>query len=91
MSHVEVRIVDEHGVLVPNADRLLEFELEGPGRLMGVDNGDLECEEPYQGKARTSRSGRCLAIVQVGRRPGTLDLTVKAADLPAARIALISL
>jgi beta-galactosidase len=90
VSHVEARIVDEHGVLVPNADRLLEFELEGPGRLIGVDNGDLECEEPYQGRARTSRSGRCLAIVQVGRRPGRLALTVKAADLPAARIALSS-
>jgi beta-galactosidase len=88
VSHVEVRLVDEHGVLVPDDDRRIEFALSGPGVILAVDNGDLECEEPYQGKARTSRGGRCLAIVQAGRRAGTLEFLATAAELASARLRL---
>lgn len=90
VSHVEVRLVDERGVLVPDDDRQIEFELEGPGVILGLDNGDLECEEPYQGKARTTRGGRCLAMIQSLRRAGELSLSVESRPLAPARIDLVT-
>jgi len=90
VAHVEVRIVDAEGALVPDDDRAVELELGGPGVILGVDNGDLECEEPYTGNRRTTRSGRCLAIVQTKRAAGVLALSAKTPGLSPARIELIS-
>jgi beta-galactosidase len=86
--HVEARLVDEQGVLVPDADRRIDFELAGPAALLGVDNGDMECEEPYKGTQRTTRGGRCLAIVQASRDPGKVELSARAEGVPAVRLAL---
>ncbi len=86
VAHVEVRLVDESGLLVPDDDRTIDFELTGPGRILGLDNGDLECEEPYQGRTRTTRAGRCLAIVQAARQAGTLELTASTGDFSPTRI-----
>lgn len=88
VSHVEIRLVDERGLLVPDADRRVELELSGAGAVIGVDNGDLECEEPYKAVARSTRGGRCLAIVQAARRPGAICLVARAAELPAAELVL---
>jgi len=90
VSHVEVRVVDGAGVLVPDADRSIELELEGPGAILGVDNGDLECEEPYRGKTRTTRGGRCLAIVQSKRKTGALELRAEGAGVAPARLKLVT-
>lgn len=41
-----VEIVDAQGRVVPTAGDLVRFELQGPGRLLGVGNGDPSCHEP---------------------------------------------
>ena len=37
---------DEGGRVVPTANDKLEFEIEGPGKIIGVGNGDPTCLEP---------------------------------------------
>lgn len=86
LSHIEVRLEDAQGVLGPDADRLIRFELEGTGTILGVDNGDLRSSEPYQANQRTTYWGRCLAIIQAAREPGEIRLTAAAADLPPAQL-----
>ncbi len=46
VSIVTVAVVDAQGRVVPVADNLVTFELEGPGRIIGVGNGDPGCHEP---------------------------------------------
>jgi beta-galactosidase len=41
-----VSVVDDHGRVVPMASNPIAFELEGPGRILGVGNGDPSCHEP---------------------------------------------
>lgn len=64
VAHLEVRIEDQSGTLVPDAALPLSFKVEGAARLIGLDNGDLRSGEPYQGTTRTTYRGRCLAILQ---------------------------
>ena len=45
-SIVAVSIVDAQGRVVPVADNHVTFELDGPGRIIGVGNGDPSCHEP---------------------------------------------
>jgi beta-galactosidase len=41
-----VAVADGQGRVVPVADNAISFELEGPGRIIGVGNGDPSCHEP---------------------------------------------
>jgi len=43
---VTVAVVDAQGRFVPMADNLVRFELSGPGKILGVGNGDPSCHEP---------------------------------------------
>jgi len=43
---VTVAIADAQGRTVPTAGNLVRFSLEGPGRIIGVGNGDPSCHEP---------------------------------------------
>jgi beta-galactosidase len=41
-----VSVVDSDGRVVPTAGNRVAFDLAGPGRLIGVGNGDPSCHEP---------------------------------------------
>ncbi|HWA78277.1 MAG TPA: beta-galactosidase GalA [Polyangiaceae bacterium] len=43
---VGVSALDDQGQAVPTADNLVEFAISGPGRILGVGNGDPSCHEP---------------------------------------------
>jgi beta-galactosidase len=46
VSVLTVAVVDAQGRVVPTASNLVQFALEGPGRFLGVGNGDPSCHEP---------------------------------------------
>jgi hypothetical protein len=87
-AHVEVRLVDANGVLVPNADALCTAKVTGAGRLLGLDNGDQRDMTALNLPTRRTRQGRALALVQTARKPGPLELSVSAPGLPEARLSL---
>lgn len=90
VAHVEVRIEDAKGVIVPDATLPLTFSVEGEGRLIGLDNGDLWNHESYKGTQMPSRWGRCLAIVQAGQKAGSTKLRVSSPGLPESSVVLSS-
>jgi beta-galactosidase len=45
-SVITVSVVDDHGRVVPTAGNQISFDLTGPGRILGVGNGDPSCHEP---------------------------------------------
>ncbi len=45
-SVVTVSVRDAQNRIVPVATNLVDFDLEGPGRIIGVGNGDPSCHEP---------------------------------------------
>ena len=46
ISVVTVRVNDSAGRMVPFADNLVSFSLTGPGKIIGVGNGDPASQEP---------------------------------------------
>jgi len=86
VSHIEVRLEDDAGVLVPDDRARIEISLEGAGRLLALDSGDLSDAQPFQSPVRTARDGRCLAIVQSSRRPGIIKLTARSGGLAPATV-----
>jgi beta-galactosidase len=46
VSIFTVSVADAQGRIVPDASNLIQFALDGPGRILGVGNGDPSCHEP---------------------------------------------
>ena len=53
ISIVTVAITDAQGRVVPTASSLVRFDLEGPGKILGVGNGDPSSHEPDVFVAKT--------------------------------------
>jgi beta-galactosidase len=83
---VPVSILDTQGRLVPNADNQVEFQLSGPGRIVGVGNGNPADHDSVRGHEKKAFHGRCMAVLQAGSKPGLLQLTVTSLGLPPATL-----
>jgi beta-galactosidase len=88
ICHLEVTLVDDKGVVVPNDDRQITFEIRGAGKLVGTDNGDLRSTESYKGGQRTTRWGRCLAVVRSARAPGEIKVSAQASGLAGSTVTI---
>jgi beta-galactosidase len=88
LSFITVKIADEHGVLVPNSDNLVHFELEGEGEIIGVANGNPMSLEPAKGKERRAFSGMCQVVVQSAGKKGNIRLKASSLGLPEASVTI---
>ena len=77
--------------LVPRSHNLVQFEIEGPGEIVAVGNGDATSHEPFQAKERSAYNGLCQVIVK-GRsgQPGPITLKAKPNGLKDAAISFSS-
>ncbi|KMM74076.1 beta-galactosidase [Xanthomonas sp. NCPPB 1128] len=87
---VAVEIVDAQGRIVPTASDAVHFTVHGPGRLIGVGNGDPSSHESDKADHRRAFNGLCMALLQTTRTAGTLTLEATAPGLAPARLALKS-
>jgi len=88
LSFVTVRVLDAAGNLVPNADHLVDFKVEGDGFIAGVDNGFQASLEPFKANYRKAFHGLCLAILQSTEKAGIIKLTATAGGLTSASITI---
>ncbi|HEY3372825.1 MAG TPA: beta-galactosidase GalB [Prolixibacteraceae bacterium] len=86
LSFITVEVTDENGVMVPDADQLVEFKVEGPGSIVGVDNGDPVSHESFKAPQRKAFHGKCLVVVQSNGKAGIIKLTATSAGLPASHV-----
>ena len=84
VAHVTVRALDAKGDFVPLANNEITFEISGPAKLIGVDNGNPTSHESYQGNTRALFAGMALALVQSGTDSGAVKITARAKGLPSA-------
>ena len=82
---ITVQALDDQGRPVPTANLSVEFEVSGPGAIIGLGNGDPTCHEPEKGNKRSLFNGLAQVIVQsAADRSGELRLIAKAANLKPA-------
>jgi beta-galactosidase len=86
VAHVTVEIVDAAGIAVPTADNLVQFTIEGEGRIIGVDNGNPIDHDPFKAEQRRVFNGLCLAIVQSTNKTGKIHFTASSDGLKEASV-----
>lgn len=87
VCQVEYQIVDAHGVRVPNAENEVKFVVQGPGTILGIENGNLNTTESYRGNAHTAFQGRGLLILQ-STGSGSITLKATSRGLEPAAVAV---
>ncbi len=91
LAVVNVAIVDAQGRPVPLADNKVTFSVNGPGKVIGVGNGDASCHESDKGSERSAFNGLCMAIVQSQRgQAGSIAVSVTSPGLESANVAVTS-
>ena len=86
LSIIDVSIVDAKGRVVPDAGNLLRFELNGPGKIIGVGNGDPSDHEPDKASERRAFNGYAQVIVQSAQKNGTIELVAHSPTLKSASV-----
>jgi beta-galactosidase len=88
LSFVTVEILDKDGNLCPNADNLVQFQVEGKGFIAGVDNGSPISLERFKDNKRKAFYGKCLVVVQNDSRKGKIKVKASSEGLKDAHIVL---
>ena len=95
---VTVQVADAQGRMVPTADNLITFEISGPGKIIGIGNGDPASHEPDQfitlpgtpsrAWQRSLFNGLAQVVVQSTHDAGEIKLTATSSGLMPASVVL---
>jgi beta-galactosidase len=84
-------VLDTQGRLHPEADNEITFQIQGEGKLIGVDNGDMaDMAAEFKGKRRKASHGMCLAIVQATANAGQIRVSATSPGLKPASVTVTS-
>lgn len=89
LSYVTVNIEDDQGTLVPDASNLVKFTLEGPGKIIGVDNGNPTSMESFKKPFRKAFYGKAMVIIQSKKNKGTIKLIAESEGLKMGEVSLL--
>ncbi|MGH7969486.1 MAG: DUF4982 domain-containing protein, partial [Limisphaerales bacterium] len=81
---IEVDVCDSKGRVVPTANNLVTFKLEGVGHIAGVGNGDAGDHDPDKADFRHAFNGKCMVIVGAGDKRGAIRLRATSPGLKPA-------
>lgn len=85
---IRVGAVDKDGFSVPTAGSFIRFKVSGEGALIGVGNGDPNCQESDKKPERSLFNGLAQAIVQASRKPGSLIVEASSHGLESATLTI---
>jgi beta-galactosidase len=82
----EVTLADKNDLNVIDATDAVTVHVEGAGRLIGIDTGDLVYDGLFKTDTRKAYQGRLLVTVQRTSPEGEVRLTATAPGLSSANI-----
>jgi len=87
---ITIFAVDACGQRVGSANHLVTLSIEGPGKIVGVGNGDPTCHEPDKAMERSLFNGLAQVLVQTTKEPGQIVLTASSVHLNSAKLSLVT-
>lgn len=84
IAHVVIEVVDERGIVVKQADNMITCMVEGPGRLLGLENSDNTDMTNHRDRQQRVYQGRLLAYVKATGEEGTIRINCTSPLLESA-------
>lgn len=87
LAFVSIDVLDAEGRTVPDANVLVNFEVEGAGEFVAADNGDATDWTTFSDPSRKTFNGRALAILRgIKGESGSAVLRVSSEGLEPAEV-----
>ena len=83
---LRVEALDKDGRPVPTADTMISFKVSGEGSLIGLGNGDPNCQESDKAPKRSLFNGLAQVIVQASKTPGTITVEAYTENWPPPKL-----
>ena len=83
VAHIAIDVTDAAGITVPAASNEVTISIDGPGKLIGLESGDLTSHEDYKASKRKVYKGKLLAYIQ-GAKPGLVKITISSPGLKSS-------
>lgn len=91
---INLSVMDKEGREVPDADNMIRFSITGPGKIIGVGNGDPSSHEPDKctdgAWQRSLFNGHCQVIVQSNGEVGSIHFEATASGLSAGSTDIVT-
>jgi beta-galactosidase len=91
VAMVRVEAVDAQGRTVPTCCDPIKFRVTGAGKLIGVGNGDPNCQESDKGSERSLFNGLAQLIVQGTKTPGEIVVEAYTEEYPGPKLPAVIL
>jgi len=85
---LKVEVLDKEGRAVPTAENSINFRVSGEGELIGVGNGDPNCQESDKKPRRSLFNGLAQAIVQSTKKPGEITIEAVGGRLTPGKVTI---
>ncbi len=84
LQYVRVYAVDAKGRVAPTHQGKVTFSVDGPARIIAVDNGDHSSDDLFDGSEKDLYDGFAMAIVRSSRQGGKVKITASSEGLKPA-------
>ena len=91
LSFVTAELLDKDGIVVPTANDLIRFSIEGEGIIAGTDNGDATNHVSLKKPKRNLFNGKALVVIQSSKNDGVINLRAETEGLETAIIQIRAL
>lgn len=88
LQHIVFSAVDSNGNLNPTATDMIDFEVAGPARIVGIINGDLSSDELFTGNSHSLHQGKVTIILRSTKETGPVILKATSPNLRPFSITL---
>ncbi|MBN2175359.1 MAG: DUF4982 domain-containing protein [Bacteroidales bacterium] len=85
---IKVAIKDDEGRVIPTANNLVKFTVEGPGKIIGTGNGNPTSHEPDKASQRKAFNGYCLVLIQSNGQEGKIRLKASSDNLTGTEVTI---
>ncbi len=83
VAQIEVSLLDVNDNIARDAANNITVQLDGPGRLLAIESGDVDSHENYQAPQHKAFHGRLLLYIETH---GPVNMTTSASGLAEARM-----
>ena len=88
LAHIFVTVCDENGNTVYNADNEVKCEINGPVRLLGMEDSNPSNIEDYKDNRQHAYHGKLLIYLQAADKTGVVGITLSSPGLETCKIEL---
>ncbi|MER2491738.1 glycoside hydrolase family 2 TIM barrel-domain containing protein [Catenovulum sediminis] len=86
--YLHLKLLDQHGNWVADAQQKVEFTVDGPARILAVDNGsEYNIQDVLSSKLITDR-GRATLLLQSNSQTGEINVSAKMGQLQSAEVVI---